>query len=113
MVAISLNLTEKVNPVIWSVEHLPFDCSQVLPIPKPIGEFWKILNFYFFAIGTDWLCHRMFFYKAANLTKYLPDHFRRHTFICHQFVVIPESECTCIWCVPQLNCKEIVFFPIT
>ena len=38
LVAISLNLTEEVNPVIWSVEHLPFDCSQVLPIPKPIGE---------------------------------------------------------------------------
>ncbi|XP_046842270.1 cleavage and polyadenylation specificity factor subunit 1-like isoform X2 [Xenia sp. Carnegie-2017] len=37
MLAISLNLSEKVNPIIWSVEHLPFDCCQVLPIPKPIG----------------------------------------------------------------------------
>ncbi|XP_047129274.1 cleavage and polyadenylation specificity factor subunit 1 isoform X1 [Hydra vulgaris] len=35
--AISLNMTEKVHPVIWSVTNLPFDCHMLRPIEKPIG----------------------------------------------------------------------------
>ncbi|XP_067935054.1 cleavage and polyadenylation specificity factor subunit 1-like [Watersipora subatra] len=35
--AISLNLLEKVHPVIWSLDNLPFDCQKSLAIPKPIG----------------------------------------------------------------------------
>ena len=38
IVAISLNIQQKVHPVIWSLANLPFDCFSALPIPKPIGE---------------------------------------------------------------------------
>ncbi|XP_064640599.1 cleavage and polyadenylation specificity factor subunit 1-like [Lineus longissimus] len=37
IVAISLNIQEKVHPVIWSLSHLPYDCLQVQAVPKPIG----------------------------------------------------------------------------
>lgn len=37
MAAISLNLQQKVHPVIWSVSNLPFDCMKALPIKKPLG----------------------------------------------------------------------------
>lgn len=38
MVAISLNIQQRVHPVIWTVTGLPFDCIQVLPVKKPIGK---------------------------------------------------------------------------
>lgn len=37
MVAISLNIQQRVHPVIWSVTNLPFDALQAVPINKPIG----------------------------------------------------------------------------
>ncbi|KAK3924905.1 Cleavage and polyadenylation specificity factor subunit 1 [Frankliniella fusca] len=37
MVAISLNIMQRVHPVIWSVSNLPFDCVQALAIEKPLG----------------------------------------------------------------------------
>lgn len=37
MVAISLNIQQRVHPVIWTVTNLPFDCLKVFPIQKPIG----------------------------------------------------------------------------
>ncbi|XP_050311770.1 LOW QUALITY PROTEIN: cleavage and polyadenylation specificity factor subunit 1 [Anthonomus grandis grandis] len=37
MAAISLNLQQKVHPIIWSVSNLPFDCLRALPIKKPLG----------------------------------------------------------------------------
>lgn len=37
MVAISLNIQQKVHPIIWSVSNLPFDCVQAIPVRKPLG----------------------------------------------------------------------------
>lgn len=37
MVAISLNIQQRVHPIIWTVTSLPFDCTQVLSVKKPIG----------------------------------------------------------------------------
>lgn len=37
MAAISLNLQQKVHPIIWSVSNLPFDCLRAVPIKKPLG----------------------------------------------------------------------------
>ncbi|XP_077982143.1 cleavage and polyadenylation specificity factor subunit 1-like [Glandiceps talaboti] len=37
IVAISLNIEQRVHPVIWSLGNLPFDCFKAIPIPKPIG----------------------------------------------------------------------------
>ncbi|CAB0028580.1 unnamed protein product [Trichogramma brassicae] len=37
MVAISLNIQQKVHPIIWSVSNLPYDCYQAVPIKKPLG----------------------------------------------------------------------------
>ena len=36
--AISLNMQEKVHPVIWSLDNLPFDCQKALAVPKPNGK---------------------------------------------------------------------------
>ncbi|XP_044171683.1 cleavage and polyadenylation specificity factor subunit 1-like [Acropora muricata] len=37
LIAVSLNLSQRTHPVVWSLNNLPFDCSQVLAVPKPIG----------------------------------------------------------------------------
>ena len=36
-VALSINVAQKSNPVIWPVDKLPFDCLSCLAVPKPIG----------------------------------------------------------------------------
>lgn len=37
MIALSLNVHQKVHPIIWSTTNLPFDSLYVLPVPRPIG----------------------------------------------------------------------------
>ena len=37
MIALSLNVHQKVHPIIWSTTNLPFDSQYVLPVPRPIG----------------------------------------------------------------------------
>lgn len=37
MVAISLNIQQKVHPIIWSVSNLPFDCYQAVAVKKPLS----------------------------------------------------------------------------
>ncbi|XP_014260039.1 cleavage and polyadenylation specificity factor subunit 1 [Cimex lectularius] len=37
MVAISLNMDQKVHPVIWSVNNLPMDCFSLVPVAKPLA----------------------------------------------------------------------------
>ncbi|ESN93223.1 hypothetical protein HELRODRAFT_103603 [Helobdella robusta] len=37
MVALSINMEQRVSPIIWSVNNLPFDSSQLIPVQKPIG----------------------------------------------------------------------------
>nr|KAI8762317.1 cleavage and polyadenylation specificity factor subunit 1 [Biomphalaria glabrata] len=37
IVAISLNIQQKVHPIIWSQTSLPYDCFSVAAVPKPIG----------------------------------------------------------------------------
>ena len=40
LVAVSLNLSQRTHPVVWSLNNLPFDCNQVLAVPKPIGKLY-------------------------------------------------------------------------
>ena len=55
LVAVSLNLSQRTHPVVWSLNNLPFDCSQVLAVPKPIGKLQSrnhnIWYWYFFLLA--------------------------------------------------------------
>ncbi|XP_047519601.1 cleavage and polyadenylation specificity factor subunit 1 [Pieris napi] len=37
MAGVSLNMSARVHPVIWSTGGLPFDCLQAVPVQKPLG----------------------------------------------------------------------------
>ena len=37
LAAISLNIRQRLHPVIWSISCLPHDCDKLLAVPKPIG----------------------------------------------------------------------------
>lgn len=37
IVTLSLNLLERIYPIIWSVPSLPFDSHTIFPVPRPIG----------------------------------------------------------------------------
>ncbi|KAK8376849.1 hypothetical protein O3P69_010050 [Scylla paramamosain] len=37
LAAISLNIRQRLHPVIWSISCLPHDCEKLLAVPKPIG----------------------------------------------------------------------------
>lgn len=38
ILAMSLNINQKVHPVIWTVAGLPYDCLYAMAVPKPIGK---------------------------------------------------------------------------
>ncbi|KAG0331722.1 Cleavage and polyadenylation specificity factor subunit 1 [Podila humilis] len=37
LVVVSLDITHKTYPIIYSIDNLPYDCTKVIPVPKPIG----------------------------------------------------------------------------
>ncbi|KAI5632706.1 mono-functional DNA-alkylating methyl methanesulfonate n-term domain-containing protein [Phthorimaea operculella] len=37
MAGVSLNMSARVHPVIWAWAGLPFDCTQAVPVQKPLG----------------------------------------------------------------------------
>lgn len=34
---VSLNITHKVYPIIYSIDNLPYDCTKIIAMPKPVG----------------------------------------------------------------------------
>lgn len=79
--AISLNLVNQVHPVIWTLSHLPFDCLQAMPVPKPIGKRLGLShNLSHLTLGCRWCgC------------------------VGHELTAVFESECSTVWCVPELH----------
>lgn len=37
IVALSMNIHQRLQPIIWTVNNLPYDSLRILPVPKPIG----------------------------------------------------------------------------
>ncbi|KAG0316254.1 Cleavage and polyadenylation specificity factor subunit 1, partial [Dissophora globulifera] len=37
LVVVSLDITHRVYPIIYSIDQLPFDCTKVIAVPKPVG----------------------------------------------------------------------------
>lgn len=37
MVVVSLNVAHKTYPVIYSIDDLPYDCTKIIAVPKPVG----------------------------------------------------------------------------
>ncbi|KAF9903816.1 Cleavage and polyadenylation specificity factor subunit 1 [Linnemannia zychae] len=37
LVVVSLDITHKVYPIIYSIDNLPYDCTKVIAMPKPVG----------------------------------------------------------------------------
>ncbi|KAF9194083.1 Cleavage and polyadenylation specificity factor subunit 1 [Haplosporangium sp. Z 11] len=37
LVVVSLDITHKTYPIIYSINSLPYDCTQVIAVPKPVG----------------------------------------------------------------------------
>ncbi|KAG0206865.1 Cleavage and polyadenylation specificity factor subunit 1 [Mortierella sp. NVP41] len=37
LVVVSLDITHKVYPIIYSIDSLPYDCTKVIAMPKPVG----------------------------------------------------------------------------
>ncbi|KYQ93136.1 CPSF domain-containing protein [Tieghemostelium lacteum] len=35
--AVSLNLSAKQTPTIWSIDKMPYNCESLLPVPEPLG----------------------------------------------------------------------------
>ncbi|KAF9961999.1 Cleavage and polyadenylation specificity factor subunit 1 [Mortierella alpina] len=37
LVVVSLDIIHKVYPIIYSIDNLPYDCTKVIAVPKPVG----------------------------------------------------------------------------
>ncbi|KAK3837510.1 MAG: CPSF A subunit region-domain-containing protein [Linnemannia gamsii] len=37
LVVVSLDITHKVYPIIYSIDNLPYDCTKIIAMPKPVG----------------------------------------------------------------------------
>ncbi|KAG0089651.1 Cleavage and polyadenylation specificity factor subunit 1 [Podila epicladia] len=37
LVVVSLDITHKMYPIIYSIDNLPYDCTKVIAVPKPVG----------------------------------------------------------------------------
>ncbi|KAG0205891.1 Cleavage and polyadenylation specificity factor subunit 1 [Mortierella sp. GBA30] len=37
LVVVSLDITHKAYPIIYSIDHLPYDCTKIIAMPKPVG----------------------------------------------------------------------------
>ncbi|KAF9351531.1 Cleavage and polyadenylation specificity factor subunit 1 [Mortierella sp. AD094] len=37
LVVVSLDVTHKLYPIIYSIDSLPYDCTKVIAVPKPVG----------------------------------------------------------------------------
>ncbi|KAF9924351.1 Cleavage and polyadenylation specificity factor subunit 1 [Linnemannia zychae] len=37
LVVVSLDITHRVYPIIYSIDHLPYDCTKIIAMPKPVG----------------------------------------------------------------------------
>ncbi|KAF9983556.1 Cleavage and polyadenylation specificity factor subunit 1, partial [Modicella reniformis] len=37
LVVVSLNITHKTYPIIYSIDQLPYDCTKIIAVPKPVG----------------------------------------------------------------------------
>ncbi|KAF9111435.1 Cleavage and polyadenylation specificity factor subunit 1 [Mortierella sp. AM989] len=37
LVVVSLDITHKLYPIIYSIDNLPYDCTRTIAVPKPVG----------------------------------------------------------------------------
>ncbi|KAI1302103.1 Cleavage and polyadenylation specificity factor subunit 1 [Mortierella claussenii] len=37
LVVVSLDITHRVYPIIYSIDNLPYDCTKIIAVPKPVG----------------------------------------------------------------------------
>ncbi|KAJ3275698.1 Cleavage and polyadenylation specificity factor subunit 1 [Borealophlyctis nickersoniae] len=37
LIVVSLDITQKNYPVLFQVDHLPYNCSKIVPVPSPVG----------------------------------------------------------------------------
>lgn len=105
IVAISLNIMQKVHPVIWSLSNLPFDCTQVMAVPKPIGKVMLLLNGTVRDDCAGTLDESMYvvLLNLCSFFDHVPILFRGRGGVCCQFAALSEPECSAIWSFSQFS----------